>query len=224
MTNLKYILKNLIDEYSITANELARNTGVPQPVIHKIIKGKTENPNLSTLRAIAKFFSVSVSELIGETPILNGKNNFKQNKIQHYPQPRKIPLINWKEIPLWLEHDTAEFLEFTSIIGLVGKKTFALKLNDLNSNIDDPEFRDNSIIIVEPDIRPRNRDYVVIKHLQNNHYLLRQLLIDGINQYLKPLNSEASSRKISVKEKIIGVVIENRRAYINIDKRVSPDL
>ena len=44
---------------------LARRTGLNQPTLYKIISGETEDPRISTLLALAKFFDVNVEELIG---------------------------------------------------------------------------------------------------------------------------------------------------------------
>lgn len=63
------ILRNLMLNAKISEYELAKKTGVPQPSINKILNGKNTNPKISTLRPLAQHFMITISELIGETPL-----------------------------------------------------------------------------------------------------------------------------------------------------------
>jgi transcriptional regulator with XRE-family HTH domain len=56
-------LAALMASKPISENELARKTGVPQPTIHRVLKGKSEDPRDATLRPLAGFFGVSVEQL-----------------------------------------------------------------------------------------------------------------------------------------------------------------
>lgn len=47
----------------LSEGELSRRTGVPQPTIHRILKGKSADPRESTLRPLASAFKVTASEL-----------------------------------------------------------------------------------------------------------------------------------------------------------------
>jgi len=42
---------------------------VPQPTITRIISGETTTPRIDTLVRLAEYFEVTVSQLIGETPL-----------------------------------------------------------------------------------------------------------------------------------------------------------
>jgi transcriptional regulator with XRE-family HTH domain len=47
-------------------NSLARRTGLTQPTLHRIMSEKTEDPRLSTMLVLAKFFDVPIEELVKE--------------------------------------------------------------------------------------------------------------------------------------------------------------
>lgn len=220
MKKLSVILQSLLDEEGISANELARYVGVPQPVIHRILKDKTNNPSVLTLSPIAKYFSISISQLIGDAPLPKNKSA----DFEGLQESKNIPIISWCCIKDWIQNKSqASILNFISIEKNVSTDTFALKMSDFNSNITDPRFHQDSIIIVEPNIALKNRDYVIVcgkkEKASGCQCLIRQLLIDGSDQYLKPLNAETETKKIGVDEKIIGVIIEARHNYVELDER-----
>jgi transcriptional regulator with XRE-family HTH domain len=73
MENLSAILSHLMSEKRIKSAELARKTGVGQPVIYRLMTGTTDNPQVSTLIPIAGFFGVSLDQLMGLSPLNNKK-------------------------------------------------------------------------------------------------------------------------------------------------------
>lgn len=56
----------------MSANELARQTGVPQSTITRILTGKVKDPRTKQVQAIARFFNLSVAQLRGEEPLMAG--------------------------------------------------------------------------------------------------------------------------------------------------------
>lgn len=49
--------------------DLGRESGVGQPMISRLKKGDTENPTIKSLSQLANYMGMTVSELIGETPV-----------------------------------------------------------------------------------------------------------------------------------------------------------
>lgn len=73
---MKIISKNLsalMAEKEIKSAELARKIGVGQPVIHRLMTGVTDNPQVYTLQPIAHYFNVSIEQLINEPSTQQGK-------------------------------------------------------------------------------------------------------------------------------------------------------
>ena len=79
--NISKTLKKLIADHKLNTMELARRTGIGQPVIYRLISGETDNPKIATLCALADYFGISVNQLIGETPIMwqIGQQNCPKN-------------------------------------------------------------------------------------------------------------------------------------------------
>ncbi len=65
MDNLATILSKLMSERGIKSAELARKTGIGQPVIYRLMTGTTDNPQIQTLKPIADFFGVTIDQLLG---------------------------------------------------------------------------------------------------------------------------------------------------------------
>jgi transcriptional regulator with XRE-family HTH domain len=65
-------IRELMDRRGIaTPTELARQCGLPQPTLHRILKGKVASASLETLQVLANFFSVTVSQVLGEVALSN---------------------------------------------------------------------------------------------------------------------------------------------------------
>jgi len=74
METLSAILSHLMSEKGIKSAELARKTGIGQPVIYRLMTGTTDNPQVLTLKPIADFFGISIDQLLGFTPLTNQKS------------------------------------------------------------------------------------------------------------------------------------------------------
>lgn len=73
MENLSTVLTYLMSEKGIKSAELARKTGIGQPVIYRMMTGTTENPQVLSLKPIADFFGVSLDQLLGLSPLNSQK-------------------------------------------------------------------------------------------------------------------------------------------------------
>ena len=63
--NLKENLNKLIDEANILQIDVIKKTKIPQATIHRLTHLEGTNPTLSILVALAKFFGVTIDELLG---------------------------------------------------------------------------------------------------------------------------------------------------------------
>lgn len=64
-------LKTLMTRMTLSEHELSRKTGIKQPIIHRLLSGENTNPKLDTVKPIARYFSISISQLIGEEALFN---------------------------------------------------------------------------------------------------------------------------------------------------------
>lgn len=54
----------------ISQNELARQTGISQPTILRILNGQSLDPDTATLAPIARYFGITTGQLRGEEPVI----------------------------------------------------------------------------------------------------------------------------------------------------------
>ncbi len=66
MLTLSASIKGKMKEKRLTAKALASITGVKESTIHNLTTGRSKNPTLKNLRALAKAFQCTVSELVGD--------------------------------------------------------------------------------------------------------------------------------------------------------------
>lgn len=82
-----------------------------------------------------------------------------------------------------------------------------------------PEFKDGNVIVIDPEMPPRNGSFVFAKH--NGEYIFRQLEIDNNKYFLKPLNPIYPTLEIPDLKSVEGVIISgggtrrrDRKSYI----------
>jgi SOS-response transcriptional repressor LexA len=212
MIKLDDALKNLMAKHDITPSELSRQTGVGQSVIFRMISGETDNPKVATLSPIANYFGISINQLIGETPIANSEDEPK------YPgQISAVPLLTFeqaKSLPKILKDKKIQKGIKTIFMDIaLNKYIYALKLKDESM---DPMFSKGTILIINLNEQPTDRDYAIIKLKNQNEVIFRQVLIDGKNHYLKPLSPDSDKFKMKLfakGDKYLGTLAQARRNF-----------
>jgi len=198
-----------MEEQDQSPTELSRQTGVGQPVIYRILSGETEDPKVGTLKAIANYFAVSISQLIGDEPL--PKNRIPGTHKKSTFGWSKAPLLSWEDVIKWPKNkEKFSELEYLLTDAEVSSQVFALKVKDTTMR---PLFPEDTILIVDPELTPEDRDYTVIQ-LENQHQaIFRQVLFDGQSVYLKPLNSDFKIIEPMGKFKYLGVVVQSRAEF-----------
>lgn len=82
-----------MDRADITENELARQTGVPQPTINRILSGESRDPRTGTLEKLAEFFNVTVTQLRGEAPLIEGADKQAPDPLEGVLSPKQRNLL-----------------------------------------------------------------------------------------------------------------------------------
>jgi transcriptional regulator with XRE-family HTH domain len=204
-------LKTLLTlDGNLSTSELARKTNIPQPTLHRIIEGKTKNPRKEALHALAKFFSISVPQLIGTIPLSSNIPNIIKDKLKI----STIPLIDWDSAKDWKHGQTQKSNHEEVIINkMIGSNAFALTLSGTEM---EPLFQNKSILIFDPSKVAKERDFVLV-YLDNlNTLIFNRLFIDDKNYYIKKekKNGDADLFKLNFpKDKLIATLIESRMAF-----------
>lgn len=199
----------------INASELARRTGVAQPIIHRLSTGQNVNPKLATVKPISEYFMVTVSQLIGEETLPSDKSFYKVSS-EHRGWNR-VPMIEWKDAidwptPLQRYQDSEESI-YISTDANVSKMAYALVVRGCAM---EPMFPENTIIVAEPGREPTDRDFVIVHLEGTGDARLKQILFDGSDIYLKSLNPDLEELKVNQlreTDKILAVMVQAKVDY-----------
>lgn len=209
MSDLNTNLRALMQEVGITVTELARQTGVGQPVIHRMASGETDNPKVGSLSPIAKFFNVNISMLIGDEPL--PKDRFPGSHNPYYRSWSKLPLLSWEQAAAWPDvRIPAEISSYISTESKISNTAFAIKVED-NTML--PRYPKGTILIIEPEIKPEDKDFAAV-HVEGQKAIqFKQILFDGVDLYLKPLNADFEINRVDKPYKIKGVMVQSLTEY-----------
>lgn len=204
MEKLSSTLKQLLVTANISEAELARRTGIAQPMVNRLATGKNKNPKLETLKPIAKYFSVTFSQLLGEEdlPSTDGASANSSHSFQ-------LPMANWDS----LDFNNPNNINSGLVIATTAKvsdQAFAVLIN--NSQFE-PRFPANTTLTIEPTAKLSNNDFVLVKKLEAQQLLLAQVKLDSNNNTtLKDLNNiNSSAQEITLddtKHQVVGVLVQ----------------
>lgn len=190
-------LKRFMDNRRLNEAELARQTNIPQPTLHKILSGKTIDPRASTLKLLANFFSVSLDDLFS--------GNLSQTNNMHHMQ--KLPILSWtacldaKNVIATINEENwdkwiiNEFIAATAF-ALPGKATM------------EPRFARDTIFLIDPEATPTCSDLVILKFPNCFEATMREFICDGPMVILQPLCPSRQSDKLTPEIQILGVVVK----------------
>ncbi len=209
MQNLSAILRILMNEVKITVTELARQTGIGQPVIHRMASGETDNPKVGSLSPIAKFFNVNISQLVGDEPLPANRVIGSHNP--YYRTWYQLPLLSWEQAATHPERATpSEVACHVSTEATVSPKAFALRMEDTTMA---PRYPLGTLIVVEPALTAQDKDFVAILVEGDNKIQFKQILMDGNDIYLKPYNNDFETKRVTQPYQIKGVMIQSLTEY-----------
>ena len=205
MTMLAKNMKLLMGRRKISESELSRRTLVGQPVIHRIASGENHNPKLATLRPLAKFFSLTLSQLIGDVPL-------PDMAMVEMPAPNSkllhVPLLTLDQAPLWVGHKDQVKTERTLVTDLtISDESFAIQLQDTTMR---PNFPEGTVCIIDPHLQPVDLDFVVVRRGGQQAAVFKRYLIDGEDRYLKAMNSDFPAVEMDKDSLIVGTMVEAR--------------
>lgn len=201
-------LRRLMEREKINASELGRHIKLAQPIIHRLLTGKNINPKLATIRPIADYFDITISQLIGEDFLAvdhqdSGLSTWKQ-----------VPVLAWKDIVSSLNgDDSVTTAHQVSTDALVSEAAYAVVIE--NTGLE-PHFPKGAKVVVEPNRSASDSDFVVVMVAEGGDPHIRQVVSDGADCYIKSLNPALSKMNmIQLKDahRLLGVVVQAKLYY-----------
>lgn len=195
-------LRSLMQLSGINECELSRRTGIPQPTLHKILSGKTNDPRASTLRALADYFNISIEELISGAGISTIKQSSNPTNTQ------SIAIISWSECldannfikkitpANWNHWIVSEFISH-SAYALISKPSMELR------------FPKGTTLIIDPEVTATDGDLVIAHYPKTQEATLRELSNDGPSKLLLPVHPNGAPNSLDDNIRILGVLIKS---------------
>jgi len=204
----------------LNPTSLSRVSGVPQPTIHRIVKGEVV-PDTSTLRKLAPHLNVTLEALVADNPpeqvgFIKEQGAYPTNIGAAPKSKRAVPVIaliragNMADIGALPEPGQGDRWE--SPDERLGVRGWAhIVEGDSMDDGTDKAVPEGWLIFVDPDLSPQAGDYVIAKDVATQQATFKKLSYDGGRWYLKPLNRQYQAIEIDSPElRVIGVVTEAR--------------
>lgn len=192
-------LKTTREQAKLSQRALSKRSGLSQQLISKLETGGVDSTT--------EIFPLA--EALGVDPrwLATGQGEMhpKLDKAQEFSA--FVPLISWVTAGNWREFAEAAAPEDephrVPVTRRVGANAYALRINGDSM---EPVFPNGGIIIVDPDVQPNPGNYVVVRLEESQQATFKQLVVDGGEQYLKPLNPRYPIMPVRERASFCGVV------------------
>ena len=209
-------LHKLMSNARLTASELGRILNLPAATIKKLRTGENKNPTISTLKPIAKYFKITISQLIGETQLNNNSIvSYSDNLFDKKSLTNLAPVISLNEAKNWHNNNYQPNSNPNNQIMVeqyISNRAYALVLG-ANYSL----FKKGGVIIVEPVdvaqnhaqlINNQRETYALIQKHGQEIPTLKQILTEDGNIYMQSLIPEINITQLLTEEyKILGIVV-----------------
>ncbi len=212
---LSSILTDLMKYYDLDERSLSKLTGIAHTNISRLKLNPEANPTITTLIPIAKAFNITVGQLIGEE-YLNIKHLPKKltqvfrlniNKVTQ----KSLPILMMDDLKNKFSFENMNLHEHKTWLTLsipqsqsLSDKAFALK----NTSLICSDFPKDTILIIDPDVKPVDEDSILININKNNLIVMRKIKMSKIGWELSQTQSKENNLKYSLKHHfLIGVLI-----------------
>lgn len=163
-------------------------------------------PSYKNMVTLSKVLGFSIDEVTSE---LMGRDPAEIHNVA----ARYVPIVSWVQAGEWTDSPYTETPdrceEWLEAPKKCGKNSFALEVRGNSMTTDTgPSFPDGSLIIVDPDIEPKNKSLVVTMVEGSTEATFKQLIIDNPYSFLRPLNPQYPVLTIDREMRIIGTVVD----------------
>lgn len=212
-TTLSKILRLLLFQKNMNVSQLAKKTKLPQQTLQRLVSGTSHRPQEKTIHALANFFGLTHQQIKGEVDLPPAINQQFAENI--HPEIKRIPLLAENEIEIFLNNPKKIRCEKFVLVNarLSGENHFALIMHDTSM---EPFIPVGATLIFSRTRSYKDRALVLVKLHKHNHFVFRQILMDGKRCYLKPMRPDLATLSIHPMEKqdkVVGVLVEYRHSY-----------
>lgn len=192
--NLRYVTDALeaigVDISEATLSRMERGS----PMSYDVVKG------------LCRIFGITMDQL---DKIERGESVVEDSG-GYTSRGRYLPLISWVQAGNWTSVDGQVTDESFFVPGFTPAAAFCLRVSGdsmTSKEKDCLSFPDGCIIVVNPNLPPARRSFVVAVSTSTHEATFKQLIEDCGQWHLKPLNPQYPALKVTEDIEIKGVVI-----------------
>ena len=215
METLSERLQKLINEKGTNPTRIARQAGLKQPTVARIVSGESKMPDRKNMKAIARVLGVDEQWLWdGKGPkdadTAAGYSDIGQPlNINRYPVISPVQAGAWAEVMERDEPGAWDQYELSSYEA-TGSAFWLKVTGDSMTSPIGVSVPEGSMILVDPGLAPSPGDFVVAKLADTNKATFKKLVEDSGEWFLRPLNAAYPTRQLPRDARIVGVVVETR--------------
>lgn len=184
--------------------ELAKRTSMSRGRIGQLETNPLAEVKGANLVSLAAALGFSTEKLLSKEELLLVAG------VKTKPLTRKVPILLWASLSS-INKGEKLMLESDRWIGCptdIGENSFALEVeNDLMTSNSGRSYPVGSFVFVDQDKPVKSGDRVIAVNLKTLDSVFREYVIEGSVSYLKPLNTQYSTKECDENTQIIGVVV-----------------
>jgi SOS-response transcriptional repressor LexA len=201
--NLRLLMES---RHNLTEAKLAKELDMPQATLNRLIGGYSPNPTVSTLMPIAKYFGVSLDQLLGIETIPDSALDEMQLGFKR-TQFKKIPLIKINEAHSWPHFikslSQSNWADWAMTDQEVSDMAYALKIE---SNSLPMPYLFHSTHIVDPQADFNDGDVVIMYSNHNRTTQIKKIYVEGSQKWLLSLKEGIAAEPFDDSWNYCGVV------------------
>jgi transcriptional regulator with XRE-family HTH domain len=214
VTNFPHHFNSILKLTKLTLADICRDTSIPMTTLYNIASGKSPDPKLSTLSALANRFGLTLDQLTGKMPLPERYAN--QSGIVINPYQTLLPLVPFNSVLTWegKKDNIPDDVEVDWVIVdiPVSEMAFCMKIENDKSF---PVLPQGTLLIVDPKVPPDDKSYVVVCFKKINQIGIRKIAKDADITYLNPLIDTAKNHVFEPEAHYIkGTVLQAKTEFL----------
>ena len=200
-------LLHALNVLGVTQAELSRRIGVKPQAIHYLCTGNSKKSSFTY--EIADALKINSLWLGSGDGLMQSEASPNEELVS---SQKRTPILDWKQVKQLVGDEASNILvsakEWLLTSSNIGENGFAFRLHDRSIY---PRFDQETVIIVNSNKEPKNKDFVVVYLNEVDEIVFRQYHVENNIVLLKPIN--VAMYKVIKKEKddvILGVMVEAR--------------
>lgn len=175
----------MLKEGGLNISKLAKSLNIPRVTLQHIISGKTKKPRKELIHLLSNYFSVPPDDLM---------NQKLTNREMVFTNAKSLPIFERDALHRWPQISNIGNTTYTAVQGDYSDSSFGMYMHDSSMY---PIFPEDCLVIFDPELAPKDKDFVLVKLDSNNTVVFKKLIIENDNRFIKSINQELDELGLS---------------------------